>query len=146
MTRPGLSEQTEDSQWLRDLNLALWDSKALHGVAREATQPEIDRIFRCVETYQLVAEMFCASMFGGCGLNLYDGQVKLLSISEFHLPYRRTLLEHLMDVPPVPDRVPGGCRDDAWNLFSKYSHSSQNQAWLKALKLNPSQDRYRYNY
>lgn len=37
-------------------------------------------------------------------------------------------------------------RDDAWELFSKYTHSEKNREWLKQYGLRPSRERSSYDY
>ena len=70
----------------------------------------------------------------------------LLAITEDHLP-GPTRYEVLMGTAkPRPERKPGCGRDDAWELFSRFTHSKQNRTWLKMYKLRPPQERSHYDY
>ena len=134
-------------QWLRDLDASLWPPGHKNGVvcyeaSREATQEEIDTVCICIEEYRLVTEMHSTNMFGGYGMMVYDNPaapgvplVPVLFLIENHLPKGSNSTK------------PQGCgRDDAWELFSRYTHTDQNKEWTKTFRLKPSRERSHYDY
>lgn len=151
---PRVTEE-EDIQWLRELDDDLWppghksDGITLKGY-RLITQEELKRVIRCIEEYRLVTEMHCTSMFGGYGIKVYDNPaapgvplVPVLFLIEDHLPIDTRW--SLVDEEPSVKRQ--GCgRDDAWELFSRYTHTDQNKEWTKTFRLKPSRERSHYDY
>lgn len=152
----------EDLRWLRELNEKLWKpapkpigfkSPVAVQAQRHIDQEDLDRVFRCIEEHKLVTSMFSSNMFGGYGMTVYAPPVfpgtpleEVFWMIEENLPLP-TRHDHINGtVKPVPKKVPGSGRDDAWELFSKHTHSEQNRAWLKLYGMDPPRERSGYDY
>lgn len=141
-----------DILWLQKLNRDLWPSGYSRTAFRELYPSEVERVCQCIEQQSLIAEMFMLGMFGGFGMRLYSqGPERTtflqLTLTEDTLPSRLSLLDHLVDTPPPQvKKVPGCGREDAWELFSKYTHSERNKQWLRVYGLPESRDRVHYEY
>lgn len=163
-----------DRQWLLDLNLELWPKKdqrskgevlrdTIFPEARTAPEPkvpremltheELERVLSLVRGCKLLTSMFSSSMFGGYGMSVFDhepfpgtGPTFLLALSEEHLP-PPTRLERAAGGTTRPSKKTPGCgRDEAWKLFSPFTHSAQNREWLKSYKMDPPRERGYYDY
>jgi hypothetical protein len=96
--------------------------------------------------------MFCTSMFGGYGMDVYEhepaptvGPVPLLRLVEGHMPVPTP--EEVAANPGRYQRPGGGVgRQDAWEFFSKFTHSERNAGWLASYKMRPPQPRSSYDY
>lgn len=162
----------DDIEWLRKLQNDLWPSKpkperSLFNrrsdgdditikleAKRTLTKEEFERVLGSIEKHKLIAEMFSTSMFGGYGMKLYDhelypgtGAQFLVSLIEDHLPVA-TRYDHISgNLPEEPKRRGQGCgREDAWKVFSKFTHAEQNVEWLTKYRLQPSQYQSYYDY
>jgi hypothetical protein len=148
--------EEEDIEWLRALDADLWPPDHKNEIvalkaSRMITKQELDRVLGSVEEHRLVTEMVMTNMFGGYGMRVYDNPaapgvplVPVLLLIEGHLPLNTRW--SLLDGQPAATKVPGSGRDEAWTLFSRYTHSEQNQAWLKLFGLKPSRSRSHYDY
>ncbi len=142
----------EDRTWLKALQGELWPPKDPHTpmereVAKafdkplpehpkpreQITREELFRALDLIEPTPLVVSLYCSGMFGGVGITLLEheeyigmGATELLSISEQHLP-----------------RL---CRDDAWELFTKYAFTPRNLEWCKRYGIKLRTDRVHYCY
>jgi hypothetical protein len=145
---------------LRQLHEDLWPSgykspSPVDRVAtRELTKAELEGVLQTIKAQGLLTNMISAGMFGAYGMEVYEHPTypglpptKVLLLVEGHLPgptrYDR-LVDRLAGVPP--ERRPGCGRDDAWEIFSRFTHSEQNRAWLKMYGMQPPQERYYYDY
>ncbi len=148
-----------ERDWLKALQGSLWpeNRKKNSPVKLEAhrllTYEEKDRLFHDIETYSLVVEMFSSNMFGGYGIYVYahelyphTGPDFLVAITEDNLPPSSRLERVTGDAAPLPKKVPGCGRDDAWDLFSKYTHTEQMKEWVKLYKLKPPREQSYYDY
>jgi len=143
----------DDIAWLRILHEELWVKKPSPRAAPTLTKEEFERVLNCIEKYKLVAEMVSTHMFGGYGMQLYEhelypgtGPQLLVLISEDNLPVPTRYDRILGTAQEPPKRKPGSGRDDAWEIFSRYTHSEQNRKWLKEYKLHRSEERVHYDY
>lgn len=147
----------DDIQWLKDLNRDLWpEGQKKHNgpgmvAYRVLTTKEIQEITRIIEERRLLTYMISTSMFGGYGMEVFAHPEfpglppeYLLAVIEDHLP-RHTRYDELTD-RPIPEKKPGRGREDAWILFSRYTHSEQNREWLKQYHMRPPQHRNYYDY
>lgn len=134
-------------QWLRGLDTDLWPPGHQNGVihyeaSREVTQEELQTVFACIEEFRLVTEMRSTNMFGGYGMMVYDNPaapgVPLVPVL--------FLIENHLSKGPGSNRRQGCGRDDAWELFSRYTHSDQNKEWIKMFGLKASRERHHYDY
>jgi hypothetical protein len=148
-----------ERDWLKALQESLWpeDRKNASPVKLEAhrllTDEERDRLFKDIETYSLVVEMFSSNMFGGYGIHVYahelyphTGPDFLLAITEDNLPPRNRFERVTEDKPPARKKVPGSGQEEAWDLFSKYTHSERMKEWVKLYKLKPPREQSYYDY
>jgi hypothetical protein len=153
----------EERQWLVNLHEDLWpkshtskNPNIRHRITMEALRPltpeELGRVEALISERGLLTSMFSSSMFGGYGMDVYEheptpgiGPVHLLRLVEGNMP------------EPAPEQVaagyvahkrPGGGvgRQDAWECFSKYTHSEQNAGWLKSYQMRPPESRSCYDY
>jgi len=166
--------QDEDRAWLKTLHLDLWpepDRRTKGEKVRDhffpesrktpepkppkelLTQEELDRILDLVREHKLLTSMFSSNMFGGYGMHVYEhepypgtGPSKLIAITEDHLPPPTRLERAVGDGEKRPKKHPGCGRDDAWEMFSPFTHSEQNREWLKSYKMEPPRDRTYYDY
>jgi len=98
----------DDLEWLRKLDRELWPkSKGQNPVKQDLTREEFERVLACIAKYKLVAEMYSTNMFGGYGMRLYE-----------HEPYPDHIAGNVKEMSP---RLPGCGRDDAWEIFSKFT-------------------------
>lgn len=135
--------------FLRELNKDLWDNPARKDLKVQArrilTAQEIDLIFQTIEAHNLMTDMFSANMFGGYGMDVYQ-----------HEPYPGTGPQFIFrmteyELPPEMNakfgKASGGSgSNDAWKLFSKYTHSQQNKEWLAMYKMEAPKYRSYYDY
>lgn len=158
----------DDIAWLKKLQEDLWPPKPARKkrfdpyagpeikleAKRTLMREELERVLACIEKHKLIAEMFSSNMFGGYGMSLYDhelypgtGAQFLVAIIEDHMPVA-TRYDHISgNLPPEPTRRGQGCgREDAWKVFSKYTHSPENVEWLAKYKLQPSRYQSYYDY
>jgi hypothetical protein len=152
----------EDLHWLRELNKTLWkpaekplrpSSPVAVQAQRQVDQDDLDRLCRCIEEHKLVTSMFSSNMFGGYGMHVYAPAVfpgvpleMVFTIIEDNLPIP-TRYDHINGTARNPARrTPGSGRDDAWEVFSKYTHSEQNRSWLRLYKMDPPRERSYYDY
>lgn len=148
---------SDDIQWLKDLHRDLWpeDKKKHNGPGmvayRVLTTGEVQEVVRIIRERQLLTYMISTSMFGGYGMEVfahpaYPGMPPehLLIIIEDHLP-RHTRYDELMG-RSLPEKKAGCGREDAWVLFSQFTHSDQNRVWLRHYNMRPPQDRSFYDY
>jgi hypothetical protein len=153
----------EERKWLTELNDELWPPLTLeerrsgkHRIKLEAKRilqwTEFQKVMGIVETHRLLTSMFCTSMFGGYGMDVYEhepfpgaGPLHVLRLIEDHLPD-----PHRLQVGEGYDKhirkTPGVGRDDAWESFSKFTHSDRNTEWLKFYKMDPPRNRSHYDY
>jgi hypothetical protein len=151
----------EEIQWLKSLQGSLWppkerwyDSPVSMKTFRELTFEEWGRVRELIEGRGLLTMMKSVNMFGGYGMEVYlhpvpagAPPVKVLLIHEDNLPSPTRIQRAASDAPLTrPERVPGAGRDDAWKLFSRYTHSAHNRQWLKYYHLEPPQERSHYDY
>lgn len=146
-----------DIEWLVGLHEELYRDEGQNRIqvvsSRRLTNQEFARVLAAIEKHKLVAEMVCTSMFGAYGMRLYEhelypgtGARELVLINEEQLPVP-TRYEHMEGTAkPIPERRSGCGRDDAWEVFSKYTHAEQNRVWLKQYKLQESKYRSYYDY
>lgn len=149
----------EDRKWLTALDAELWPPKEKKGttITLEAERPlthvEFKRICTLIEDHGLLTSMFCTSMFGGYGMDVYEhepfpgtGPTHLLRLVEDHMPVPHPVL--VIEEGYDKHIRPGGGvgRTDAWESFSRFTHSEQNAAWLKSYKMDPPQPRGHYDY
>lgn len=154
----------EERKWLQDLDKDLWPPppepeefparKQIH-IKLEATRRlkhlEFQRVLKIVEERHLLTNMFCSNMFGGYGMDVLEhepfpgaGPIHLLRLVEDNVPDPHRLKvgngykKHI--------KQPGSGRDDAWEFFSKFTHSKQNAEWLKSYKMEPPRSRGSYDY
>jgi len=157
MARP-LSE--EGRQWLEDLEEDLWPKEHVKKpgmrikltAKRPLTFLEFKRVQELIESYGLLTSFFCTSMFGGYGMDVLEhelfpgtGPRHLLRLVEDNLPDPHRLLVSEEGYDKHVKR-PGEGRDDAWEAFSKYTHTEHNIAWLKAYKMELPRSRTHYDY
>jgi hypothetical protein len=158
----------EDRTWLTKLSDDLWpepeEGKRTRRVivldaTRKLLHEEVERICALIVSAPLLTSMFSKGMFGGFGMDMYEHAefpglppTHLLRIIEDHLPGPKgpSVYEHILGtakpLPPEPKRHPGCGTDQAWDLFSVYTHSDQNRAWLKENKMQPPKERTHYDY
>jgi hypothetical protein len=122
------------------------------------TKEEMDRAFALIDSAPLLTVLCRTGMFGGVGIKLYAHEVypgtgpeHLLTIAEQHIVrmWDRTRYEHMQGVPPRgrPKRKSSGdCLDEAWNLFTKYTHTPQNRRWIEHYRIEMCFDRVGYQY
>lgn len=152
----------EDRTWLQSLNAELWAKEHLetpeikHRIEIKARRPltpaELERVEAIILGHSLMTDMFCIGMFGGYGMDVYEhepapdmGPIHLLRLVEGNMPDPTP--EQLAENPGKYSRPGGGVgRDDAWECFSKHTHSERNVGWLKSYKRRPPEVRSRYDY
>jgi len=126
---------------------------------RKLLHEEVYRICTLIEKTPLLTSMSSKGMFGGFAMIVYEHPdyphvppTRLLMIIEDHLPPPKgpSVYEHIAGTArppdPEPKKRPGCGTDQAWELFSKYTHSDRNSAWLKEYNMNAPQERYHYDY
>jgi len=119
---------------------------------RPLTFLEFKRVCELIEARGLVTRMFSASMFGAYGMDIYEhepfpgtGPVFLLRLVEDNHPDPHPL--EIADGYRKHVRQGGGTgRDDAWESFSRFTHSEQNREWLKSYHMDPPRERGHYDY
>ncbi len=149
----------EERTWLKELHTELWPEghRKKDRIELEAhrplTVPEFQRVRELVETRGLVTAMFSSSMFGGYGMDLYEhepfpgtGPIHLLRIVEGNHPDPHPLQVSEEGYKKHIRRSGGVGRDDAWESFSKFTHSERNREWLQFYKMDPPKDRSYYDY
>ena len=159
----------DDIAWLKKLQEDLWPPeppppprargnpyagmKIELDAKRTLTKKEFERVLGCIKKHKLVANMFSTSMFGGYGMKLYEhepypgtGAQFLVTIIEGHLPVPTRYDRIAGNVKEKPKKHPGCGREDAWKVFSKYTHTKQNRAWLKQYGLPEPHDQSYYDY
>lgn len=153
----------DERKWLVDLNEALWPKSHTstnpgikHRISMDALRPltadELARVEVLISERGLLTSMFSTSMFGGYGMDVYEhelapdlGPTPLLRLVEGHMPVP-TPEEEAAD--PVRYRRPGGGvgRQDAWECFSKFTHSERNAELLASYKMRAPRERSSYDY
>lgn len=161
MTGSAYALTEEERQWLTDLDEELWPKEAKREAKKQKIKLEASRalqwtefqkVLTLVEERRLLTSMFCTSMFGGYGMDVYEhepfpgaGPIHLLRLVEDNLPN-----PHRLQVGEGYDKhirkEPGVGRDDAWESFSKFTHSEMNAEWLKSYKMDPPRHRSSYDY
>jgi hypothetical protein len=163
-----MSLPDEERAWLTALHQELWPPKSVNRnrivlqAERTLLHDEQDRIVMCITDFKLVTSMASKGMFGGYALELYDheqypgtGSEHLLTITEDHLPGPKPPVwcQHLdtLETPPkkvtAPKKKQPGCgTDEAWEFFSRFTHSPQNREWLKKYHLPAPRERTYYDY
>lgn len=140
-----------DISALRKLQKELWPTPHGSGngikvkAKRLLTVIEVKIVLDCIEQNKLLTSMFSANMFGGYGMDIYEhenypgtGPEFLFRITEYDLP---------KELNSKFNKASGGTGSiDAWNIFSKYTHSDQNIEWLKMYKMELPHDRSHYDY
>lgn len=152
----------EDRDWLKGLDADLWAKEHLespeikHRITMTARRPltpaELEKMGAIVTGHNLLTDMFCVGMFGGYGMDVFEhepapdmGPIRLLRLVEGHMPEPTS--EQLAVDPDRYSRPGGGVgRQDAWEFFSKFTHSERNIGWLKSYKMRLPRDRGSYDY
>jgi hypothetical protein len=145
----------EDIKWLLDLHADLWLPCFQRGInlsaSRVLTQVELDEAVRIIEARDLLTSM-TSGMFGAYGMKIYTHPsfpgtppAQVLLLVQGHIPGRsRYDVLRGAETPPKP--APGCGRDDAWKLFSKFTHSEQNRGWLKMYGMSAPRNQSYYDY
>lgn len=153
----------EERQWLVDLNGKLWPkehtgtnpnikSRISMDALRTLTWEEFKEVERLVEQRTLLTSMICTGMFGGYGMDVYEHEVApdlgptlLVRLVEGHMPD-----PHRIQIAEGYNKHirPGGGRgrQDAWEFFSKFTHSERNAGWLASYKMRAPRDQHHYDY
>lgn len=136
-----------DLEWMRELHARLSDPDL-----EKLSKPEFERFLKAIHEYGLLTQMYSAKMFGGYGMRIFEHPIfpglpptKLLSITEDHIP-APTQYDHLIGEARPKHRERGCGRDDAWEIFSKFTHSEQNRQWLRRYGMTDSMSREQYDY
>ncbi len=146
-----------DLGWLKELEVELWPKKQReegrantpHGAVqiklhakRRLTKEEWGRVCRTILEEKLVVEMVGTNMFGGVGIVVYEHPVQpgmdheyVLTLTQDHLPGEED-----------PKPTLGSCLRKAWEVFSEFTHSDQNKAWLKKYGLAEPREAPGYDY
>lgn len=143
--------------YFADIDKKLWpenyksESPVAMTATRKLSSKEWDDIKYAIGDYELMTNMFCANMFGGYGMYIYDEPkfpgvtpAVILTLVEDNLP-ELTRFEEMEGKVRTP-RLPGCGSDFAWEEFSQFTHSAQNIEWLKYFKLEPPKSRSHYDY
>ncbi len=159
-----MSDLTEEErQWLQALNEELWppltvdERRAGKGrikleASRTLQWTEFQQVLKLVDERRLLTSMFSSGMFGGYGMSVWEhelfpgsGPTPILRLVEDNLPD-----PHRLQVREGYDKhvrkEPGVGRDDAWESFSKFTHSETNKEWLKSYRMDPPRERSHYDY
>jgi hypothetical protein len=122
----------------------------------KVTREELAEVFGIVERAPLMTVMVAHGMFSGIGVTLYEhelfpgsGPEPILTLADTHLPRLndRTVYEHMMGVPPkTSPGKPGDVHAEAWEFFTKFTHTPKNREWLTRYKITMSFDRVAYEY
>lgn len=136
----------EEREWLRAVHNRLWPAQVgslrprRDPPPKQLSQTELEGILGVIQERSLITSMFCSGMFGGYGMNVYEhepfpgaGPLLLLALAENHLP--GTCVKR-----------PGEGRDDAWEIFSRFTHSEKNAQWLQSYRMDPPRSRTFYDY
>lgn len=155
----------EERKWLTDLDKDLWPpppppegfpQKKQITIKLEARRTlkvgEFQEVLKLIKDRRLVTQMFCTSMFGGYGMDVFEhepcpgaGAIHLLRLVEDHIP-KPTASQVKKGHDKHLRKVPGVGRDDAWESFSAFTHSKQNVEWLKHYKMTLPESRGSYDY
>lgn len=150
----------EERTWIKALDADLWPpehaNKPSFRIKIEAlrvlTWREFERIEKILTERVLLLDLISTSMFGGYGVDVYEnepapgaGPIFLLRLVEGHMPppHRLQVGEEGYN---KHQKRPGEGRDDAWEFFSKFTHTEDNIRRLKSYKMNPPRDRSHYDY
>lgn len=138
----------QDRLWPKDYKS---ESPVALTATRKLTSDEWAHIKYAIGAHELMTNMFCANMFGGYGMNIYDeprfvGFTPdiILTLVEDNLP-ELTRFEQL-EGKTREKRTPGAGSDYAWEEFSQFTHCEQNLKWLKFFNLEPPKSRGHYDY
>jgi hypothetical protein len=134
-----------DLDWVRELQAELWPEEqrkkgggqTRHGwvqikleAKRRLKKKEWQRVCKAIVEHKLIVSMFSTNMFGGVGISInehpaYPGlpTEHLLTLTQEHLPGK------LGKKGSEPTH--GACLREAWEVFSEFTHTEQNKAWLK---------------
>lgn len=139
----------EDRDYLMLLHDRLWpkdyqsESIVATTPAGQLTEQEWGNVQAAIERNLMVTSMFSSNMFGAYGMYILE-----------HEPFpgtkpqlRLTLVEG--NLPPVENpkpKFPGSGRDEAWEAFSRFTHSERNKGWLKRYKMEAPRGRGSYDY
>jgi hypothetical protein len=151
----------EERAWLKAVHAELWPDQHIkknevsHRIKLTAHRPlthvEFSRVLELIDARSLLTQMFSTSMFGGYGMHVYEHEpfpntapMLLLMLIEDHLPDPHRLAVAEGDTRHI--KRPGAGRDDAWESFSKFTHSERNIEWLKGYKMELPRDRSYYDY
>jgi hypothetical protein len=163
----------EDRAWIKTLDCELWPPsdtipplvrqlEAMLGKVPEVPKPpeprefltdkEVARLFKIVEDAPLLTQLFSHGMICGVGISFFEheqypgaGPELLLGVKDKHLKLTRTAYDHIQ-CKPRKERVAGNVSDEAWGLFTKYTHSEQNRAWLKMYNIEMKFEKTNYDY
>ena len=147
-----------DLAWLKELHQRLWPPHhKSNGIVLEAyrqlTHEELERVLGLIETHTLLTSMVSIGMFGGFGMRVYEDPPafgmppeQVLFLHEGHLPPPTRLQRALGDAPEPKPRVPGCGKPEAWDLFSRYTHSEKNRKALAYFKMDPPREQSYYDY
>ena len=144
-----------DIAWLKELSKELWPpqepSLDAYGrpipsfkleASRRLTQDEWVRLKKTIVEHKLIVEMVITNMFGGVGVALYAHPSypglpaePLLLITQDHLPGEKE-----------PEPTEGLCLREAWETFSVFTHTEQNQSYLKQYGLELPRSAGHYDY
>ncbi len=142
----------DDIEYLKTLSSGLYPDleslaqKSRIQAQRELTAEEVERVFSIIEKHKLLTSMFCANKWmGGYGIEIFEHPhypgtppVSLLFITEYDLP------KELNSQYKQPTGGKGS--DDAWEMFSKFTHSQENIECLKRYGMRKSESRNHYDY
>lgn len=150
----------DERAWLKELHAELWPEQAKKKgpvIAIDALRPlttlEFTRLSDLITTRGLVTSMFSSNMFGGYGMDVYEhepfpgtGPVFLLRLVEDNHPDPHPLQISEEGYKKHIRRGGGVGRDDAWESFSRFTHSKQNREWLTQYRMESPFDRGHYDY
>ncbi|HVI42708.1 MAG TPA: hypothetical protein VM577_18925 [Anaerovoracaceae bacterium] len=118
--------------------------KDLSAKFRQLSVAEVTMVLQAVEQNNLLTNMYSSHMFGGYGIEIFEqepypgtGPQLLLRFNEDHLP---------KDLCDGKRRCQGCGKEDAWELFSKYTHADKNKKWLAMYKMPAPREQSYYDY
>ncbi len=123
------------------------------------THSELDRVCELIRREKLVTVLFPWNAICGVGMHVFAQEdfksksskpAALVSLKDEHLPNlkSRTWHEHLLEVPPAPDkkREAGDVDPDAWEFFTSFTHSKENRQLLEKFKIQMRFEKFYYDY
>jgi hypothetical protein len=170
---PGLT--AEDRDWLCSLDVELHPPRDTRSAGRKLadkfrgsepkfakpraklTRQEVLRIFQLVEEADLFTMLYSSGTICGVGIIIFEheqfpgtGPEELLHFSEEHLPESGvpSVYDRLKGKKPPKKkaRAPGDCDPDAWELFTKFTHTEKNRRWIDQYGLEMHFDKQHYDY